>query len=129
MRLDVHSILHRTRGEPEPPRAEQSASWSAILSRIDNKAYPDSVLSLHVEVVCALASLARCEADFADLKRKAVALASSIRDPRYRNLANRLIEALRWRLPGPRGEPEAVVPLVERATPAASRALGKPQLH
>ncbi len=114
MKLDVHSIFPWAKPEPEPTR--QSGDWASILSRIDDKAYPDSVLALNVQVVCALALLAQREADYADLKRKAVALASSIRDSHYRNVANHQIEALRRRAPELEREPEFITPLVSRGT-------------
>jgi hypothetical protein len=43
MKLDVHSILKRAKPELSPTR--QSGGWASILSRIDDKAYPDSVLA------------------------------------------------------------------------------------
>jgi hypothetical protein len=115
MKLDLRSLLHR-KPEPEPLATEQSGRWASILARIDHEAYPDSVLALNVQVVCALASLARSEADFLHLKHKAIALAHSIRDAHDRSLADQQIEALACRhAPETRPEPEFRTSLVSRA--------------
>jgi len=117
MKFELRSLLPQANPKPERPPGERPWRWASILSRVDNEAYPDPVLALNVEIICALAYLARRQADFIDFEEKALALARSIRHPHYRHLADQQMAALVHRpLPHLGRPPEFTTPLVNRGT-------------
>jgi hypothetical protein len=85
---------HDVACETHNPVTERT--WQSILNKADanDESYREAVAALNVKVICELAPWLRDKSKYESFGRKAVDLALSIRDERFRDFAMKQIEGL-----------------------------------